>query len=44
MDIDMESIYPKFALHGSKKECVGTDTIFSPISQVCTGGVTIIDL
>ena len=37
----MESIYPELALCGSKNECGRTDTVFSPISQVCTRGVTL---
>ena len=38
----MESIYPELALCGSKNECARTDTVFFPISQVCTRGVTLI--
>ena len=37
----MESIYPEFALYGSKNENARTDTVFSPLSQVCNRGVTL---
>ena len=37
----MESIYPELALCGSKNECGRTETVFFPISQVCTRGVTL---
>ena len=34
-------IYPKLTLCGSKKKCARTDTVFFPISQVHTKGVTL---
>ena len=37
----MESVYTDLALCGSKNECARTDTVFSPISQVCTRGLTL---
>ena len=37
----MESVYTDLALCGSKNECARTDTVFSPISQVCIRGVTL---
>jgi hypothetical protein len=37
----MESIYTKLALYGSKNECARTDTVFSPVSQVCNGTVSL---
>ena len=30
----MESLNPKFALHGSKDKCTRTDTVFLPLSEV----------
>ena len=36
-----KGIYPELALYGSKNECARTDTVFFPISQVCTRGVTL---
>ena len=35
------SISPELALYSSNKFCARTDTVFSPISQVCTRGVTL---
>ena len=37
----MKSIYPELALSGSKNEGARTDSVFIPISQVCTRGVTL---
>ena len=37
---DMESIYTKLALYGSKNECARTDTVFYHISEVCDGTVS----
>ena len=37
----MESLNPEFALNDIKNKCARTDTIFFPISQVCTRGVTL---
>ena len=37
----MESIYPELALYGSKNEFARTDTVFFPLSQVCTTVVTL---
>ena len=37
----MESIYPELALHGSKNECAKTDNVFSLISEVCDGTVSL---
>ena len=34
-------IYPELARYSSKNECARTDTVFFPISQVCTRGVTL---
>ena len=38
---DMESVYTKLALYGSKNECARTDNFFSPISEVCNGTVSL---
>ena len=38
----MESIYANLALSGSTNECARTDTVFFPISQVYTRGVTLV--
>ena len=38
---DIKSIYIELALNGRKNECAMTDTVFFPISQVCTRGVTL---
>ena len=38
---DMESTNPEFALYGNKNRCERTDTVFFPISQICTKGVTL---
>ena len=40
--VDMESIYPEFALYGDTNERARTDTVFFPISQVCPRGVSLI--
>ena len=40
--LDMENIFPKFALYGSKNKCVMTGTVFFPIYQVCNRGVTLV--
>ena len=40
----MESIYTKLALCGSKKECARTENVFSPISEVCDGTVSLVIL
>ena len=37
----MESIHTKLALYGSKNECARTDNVFSPISEVCDGTVSL---
>ena len=37
----MESIYTELALYGSKKECARTDNVFSPISEVWNGTVSL---
>ena len=37
----MESIYTELALYGSKNECARTDDVFSPISEVCDGTVSL---
>ena len=37
----MESIYTELALYGTKDECVRTDNVFSPISEVCDGTVSL---
>ena len=37
----MESIYAQLALYGSKNECARTDNVFPPISEVCTGTVSL---
>ena len=39
----MESIYTDFALYGSKNECARIDNVFSPISEVCDGTVSLVD-
>ena len=39
----MESIFTKLALYGSKNECARTDNVFSPISEVCDGTVSLIE-
>ena len=36
----MDSLNPEFALYEHNNECARTDTVFFPISQVCTRGVT----
>ena len=40
----MESIYTELALNGSKDECARTDIVFSTISEVCDGTVSLIKL
>jgi hypothetical protein len=37
----MESIFIELALYGSKNECAKTDNVFSPISEVCDGTVSL---
>ena len=37
----MESLYTEFSLFGSKTECARTDDVFSPISEVCDGTVSL---
>ena len=37
----MESIYTELALNASKYECARTDNVFSTISEVCDGTVSI---
>ena len=37
----MESKYTELALYGSNNECVRTDTVFLPISEVCDGMVSL---
>ena len=37
----MQSIYPELALSGRKNEGSRTDSVFIPITQVCTRGVTL---
>ena len=39
---DMESLHTKLALNGSKIECARTDNVFSPISEVCNGTVSLV--
>ena len=38
----MECMYTKLALYGSKNECARTDYVFSPISQVCDGLISLL--
>ena len=38
----MESIYTDLALYGSKNYCARTDTVFYPISKVCSGTVSLL--
>ena len=38
---DMESIYTELALYGGKNECVRTDNVYFPISDVCDGMVSL---
>ena len=40
----MENIYTELALYGSKNECAQTDNVFSPISEVCDGTVSLLGL
>ena len=37
----MESIYTELALYKSKHECARTDNVFSTISEVCDGTVSL---
>ena len=37
----MESISTELALYGTRNECVRTDNVFSPISEVCDGRVSL---
>ena len=41
---DIKSWYSKLSLYSSKNECARTDTVFFPISQVCTRGVTLLEI
>ena len=34
-------MYTELALYGSKNECASTDNVFSPISEVCDGTVSL---
>ena len=38
---DVESIATELALYGSKNECARTDHVFSPISEVSNGTVSL---
>ena len=38
----MESIYTELALYGSINECVRTDNVFSPISEICDCTVSLV--
>ena len=38
----MESIYTELALYGSKNDCARTDNVFSPISEICDGRVSLV--
>ena len=40
----MESLNPVFTLYGSKYVCARTDTAFFAISQVCTRGLTLVQI
>ena len=40
----MESLYPELALCGTKNKCARTDTVFSPISEVSEGTVSLSQL
>ena len=37
----MEIIFTELALYGSNNECARTDNVFSPISEVCDGTVSL---
>ena len=37
----MESIYTELALYGTKNECARTDNVFSQISEICDGTVSL---
>ena len=37
----MDSICTELALYGTKNECARTDNVFSPISEVCNGTVSL---
>ena len=39
---DMECRNPEFALYVCKNNCARTDTVFFPISEVCTRGETLL--
>ena len=41
---DIKSIFSNLALYSSKNECARTDPVFSPISQLCTRGVTLTEV
>ena len=38
----MESIYTELALYGRNNELARTDKVFSPISEVCNGTVSLV--
>ena len=40
----MESIYTELAFYGSKNECAKTDNVFFPISEVCDGKVSLMQI
>ena len=40
----MESIYTELALYGSKNECARTDNVYFPISEVCNGRVSLVNM
>ena len=40
----MASIYTELALFGSKNEYARTETVFPPMSEVCDGMVSLIDM
>ena len=37
----MKSIFTELALSGSKNKCARNDNVFSPISEVCNGTVSL---
>ena len=38
---NMDSIYTKLAVYGSKNLCARTDNVFPPISEICDGTVSL---
>ena len=38
----MEIIYTNLALYRRRKKCARTDNVFSPISEVCDGTVSLV--